>query len=53
MVPGYLDRMTGAGDFDLVAVGSRGIPLFEIGIDGSVRSRYQRPAWFAFSTQPW
>ena len=45
--PGYVDRVTGAGDFDLVAVGSCGIPPFEIGIDGSVRSRYQRPAWFA------
>src|SRR5258708_3816300 len=40
-----VDRMAGAEDFDLVAVGSCGIPPFEIGIDGSVRSRYQRPAW--------
>ena len=24
--PGYIDRVTGAGDFDLVAVGTRGIP---------------------------
>src|SRR5712671_5837777 len=45
--PGYVDRVAGAGDFDLVAVGSCGIPPFEIGIDGSVRSRYQRPAWLA------
>src|SRR6266852_1379354 len=42
---GDVDRVAGAGDFDLVAVGSCGIPPFEIGIDGSVRSRYQRPAW--------
>jgi hypothetical protein len=24
--PGYVDRVTGAGDFDLVAVGAHGIP---------------------------
>jgi hypothetical protein len=32
--------MTGVGDFDFVAVGSCGLPPFEIGIDGSVPSRY-------------
>jgi hypothetical protein len=36
--PGYVDRVTGAGNFDLVAVGSCGIPPLKIGIDGSVRS---------------
>ena len=39
--------MAGAGDLDLVAVGSCGIPAFEIGVDGSVCSCYQHPAWFA------
>ena len=39
--------MAGAGDFDLMAVGSCGVPALEVGVDGSVRSRYQRPAWFA------
>ena len=28
--------MAGARDFDLVAVGSLGIPPFEVGVDGSV-----------------
>jgi hypothetical protein len=37
--------VTGAGEFDIVAVGSPCILPFEIGIDGSVRSRYQHPAW--------
>jgi len=46
--PGYVDRVTGAGDFDLVAVGARGIPPFEVRVDGSVCSRYQHPGWFAF-----
>src|SRR6202007_335395 len=31
----------------LVAIGSRGVPAFEVGVDGSVRSRYHHPAWFA------
>src|ERR1700683_2958176 len=35
-----------AGDFDLVALGSFGVPAFEIGVDGSVASGYQHPAWF-------
>src|ERR1700682_4929183 len=30
-----------------MAVGSCGIPAFEVGIDGSVFCRYQHPAWFA------
>jgi hypothetical protein len=46
--PGYVDRVTGAGDFDLVAVGALGIAAFEAGVDGSVCSRYQHPGWFAF-----
>ncbi len=40
--------MTGAGDFDLVTVGARGIPALEVGVDGSVCSCYQHPSWFAF-----
>ena len=31
--PGDVDRVAGAGDFDLVAVGARGIPAFEIGVN--------------------
>jgi len=46
--PGYVDRVTGAGDFDLVGVGSCGIPPFEVRVDGSVFCGYQHPAWFAF-----
>jgi hypothetical protein len=46
--PGYIDRVTGAGDFDLMAVGALGIPAFEVGVDGSVCSRYQHPGWLAF-----
>ena len=34
--PGDVDRMTGARDFDLVAVGSFGIPPFQVRMDGSV-----------------
>src|SRR5882724_2497976 len=44
---GDVDRVTGACDFDLVAVGSCGIPPFEVGVDGSVFCRYQHPARFA------
>jgi len=44
---GYVDRVTGAGDFDLVTVGSCGVPALDVGVDGSIRSCYQRPAWFA------
>ena len=39
--------MAGAWDFDLVALGSFGIPPFEVGVDGSVFCRYQHPARFA------
>src|SRR5882672_9095639 len=39
--------MTGARDFDRVALGSCGVPPFEIGVDGSVFRRHQHPAWFA------
>ena len=46
--PGYVDRVTGAGDFDLVGVGSCGIPPFDVRVDGSVFCGYQHPAWFAF-----
>src|SRR3981189_2596653 len=45
--PGDVDRVAGAGDFDLVAVGSRGIPPFAGRVDGSVRCGYQHPARFA------
>src|SRR5882757_3545062 len=45
--PGDVDRVAGAWDFDLVTAGSYGIPAFEVGVDGSVCSRYQHPAWFA------
>jgi hypothetical protein len=44
--PGYVDRVTGAWDFDLAALGSCGIPPFEVGVDGSVLCRYQHPARF-------
>jgi hypothetical protein len=39
--------VAGAWDFDLVAFGSCGVPPFEVGIDGSVFSRHQHPAWLA------
>src|SRR5258706_3840011 len=42
---GDIYRVTGARDFDLVAVGSCGIPAFEVRIDGFVASGYQHPAW--------
>src|SRR5260370_3597034 len=45
--PGDVDRGAGARDFDLVAVGSCGIPAFEVRVNGSVFCRYQHPAWFA------
>src|SRR6267143_701285 len=45
--PGDVDRVAGARDFDLVAVGSCGIPAFEVGVNGSVFCRYQHPAGFA------
>jgi hypothetical protein len=44
--PGDVDRVAGTWDFDLVTVGSCGIPAFEVGVDGSVFCRYQHPAWF-------
>jgi hypothetical protein len=31
----------------LVAVGARSVPAFEVRADGSVGSRHQHPAWFA------
>ena len=39
--------MTGSGDFDLMAVGSSGVPALELGVDGSIRCGYQRPARLA------
>jgi hypothetical protein len=39
--------MAGACDFGSMALGSCGVPPFEIGVKGSVGSRYQHPAWFA------
>src|ERR1700688_207495 len=45
--PGDVDRVAGAGDFDLVTVGSCGIPAFEVWVDGPVFCRYQHPARFA------
>src|ERR1700730_4876161 len=44
---GNVDGVTGSGDFDLMAVGSRGIPAFEVGVDGSICCGYQRPARLA------
>src|SRR6266481_5971506 len=44
---GDVDRVAGACDFDLVAVGSCGIPPFEVGVDGSVLCRHQHPGRFA------
>jgi hypothetical protein len=38
--------VAGSGDFDFVATGPCGIPAFEIGVDRSVGSGYQHPAWF-------
>src|SRR5437764_11798236 len=46
--PGNIDRVTGAGDFDRLAVGSCGIPPFEIGIDSSVFCCDQHRTRFAF-----
>src|SRR5712664_124276 len=45
--PGDVDRVAGARDFDLVAVGSCGIPAFEVRVNGSVFCRHQHPAGFA------
>src|SRR4051812_5597807 len=45
--PRDVDRVTGARDFDFVALGSLGIPPLQVWIDGSVISRYQHPAWSA------
>jgi DNA-binding transcriptional LysR family regulator len=39
--------VAGARNFDFLAVGPHGIPAFEVGVDGSVCSRDQHPAWFA------
>jgi len=44
---GHVNRVAGVCDFDRVAVGSLGIPPFEVGVDGSVSSRCQHPDWFA------
>jgi hypothetical protein len=42
-----VNRVARARDFNLMAVGSCGIPALEVGIDGSVAAGYQHPAWFA------
>src|SRR6267142_223650 len=44
---GNVDGVTGSGDFDFMAVGSCGIPAFEVGADGSICCGYQRPARLA------
>jgi hypothetical protein len=43
--PGDVDGVAGARDFDLVAVGSLGMPAFEVGI----RSRFAEVTWEALS----
>src|SRR6266487_6841014 len=35
-----VNSMTGARDFDLMALGSLGIPPLQVGIDGSIFRRY-------------
>jgi hypothetical protein len=45
--PGRIHRVTGALNFDLVAVCACRIPPFEIGVDGSVSCRYCHPTRFA------
>src|SRR6267143_7291103 len=45
--PGDVDRVTRPRDFDLVTLGSFGVPPFEVRVDGSVLCRYQHPARFA------
>src|SRR6266481_1928635 len=45
--PGGVDRVARALDFDLVTLGSFGVPPFEVRVDGSVFCRYQHPARFA------
>src|SRR5580700_2274772 len=45
--PGDINRMASAGDFDLVAVGPRSVPSFEVRIDGPICTRYEHPAWLA------
>src|SRR5271155_4783175 len=42
-----IDCVTGACDFDCVAMRSRGVPSFKVRVDGSVFFRDQHPAWFA------
>src|SRR5882762_4496391 len=44
---GNVDGVTGSGDFDFMAVGSRSIPALEVGVDGSICCSYQRPARLA------
>src|SRR5207253_5549602 len=45
--PGDVNSVTGARDFDLMAIGSLGIPPLQVGIDGSIFRRYQHPTRFA------
>src|SRR6266404_2151788 len=43
---GDVDRVARARDFDLVTLGSFGVPPFEVRVDGSVFCRYQHPTRF-------
>jgi hypothetical protein len=45
--PGHVNTVARAGNFHYVTFGSRGVPPFKIGIDGSILCRYQHPARFA------
>src|SRR5205814_2529799 len=42
-----VNSVTGARDFDLMALGSLGIPPLQVGIDSSIFRRYQHPTRFA------
>ena len=46
--PGDVHAVARAGNFDHVAFGACSVPAFEVGIDGSVLPRNQRPAGLAF-----
>src|SRR6266403_4803044 len=45
--PGDVNSVTGARDFDFMALGSLGIPPLQVGIDGSIFCRDQHPTRFA------
>src|SRR5271154_625103 len=42
----YKDAMTGACDFDRMALGPLGIPTLQVRVDGSIASRHYHPARF-------